>query len=61
MSSKVLTVTDVCVYLHISRSTLYRMLTRRNIPAFRVAGNWRFNIDELKSWIERKSQSSDLI
>ena len=53
---KVLTVPEVCEYLRVSRVTVYRMLRRRDLPAFRIAGNWRFNVEDLERWMERESQ-----
>ena len=55
MSSTILTVSEVCQYLHISPATVYRLLRRRNIPAFRIGKNWRFNVGELERWIAQES------
>jgi excisionase family DNA binding protein len=53
---KVLTIPEVSEYLHVSRQTIYRMLRRGDIPAFRIGGDWRFNIEDLGHWIERDSR-----
>jgi excisionase family DNA binding protein len=50
---KVLTIPEVSEYLRVSRQTVYRMLKRGDIPAFRIGGDWRFNIEDLGHWIER--------
>ena len=47
MKSRLLTLTEVSIYLRVSRVTVYRMLRRKYIPAFRIAGKWRFNIEDL--------------
>ncbi len=52
---KVLTLSEVSDYLNVSPVTIYRLLRRRQIPAFRLAGNWRFNIEDLTLWIESQS------
>ena len=57
VKAKVLTLKEVSDYLRVSRVTIYRMLRRGEIPAFRVAGNWRFNIEDLGHWIERESRA----
>ena len=57
VKAKVLTLKEVSDYLRVSRVTIYRMLKRGEIPAFRVAGNWRFNIEDLGHWIERESRA----
>ena len=56
VNQKVLTISEVSDYLRVSRQTIYRMLRRRNIPAFRIGGDWRFNIEDLEYWIEKESQ-----
>jgi excisionase family DNA binding protein len=52
---KVLTLPEVSKYLNVSSATIYRLLRQREIPAFRLAGNWRFNIEDLKLWMDNKS------
>src|ERR1700694_4250043 len=44
MPSTILTVPEVCEYLHISQVTVYRMLRRKDIPAFRIGKSWRFSL-----------------
>jgi excisionase family DNA binding protein len=52
---RLLTVTEVANYLHVSRSTIHRLLKRNEIPAFRVGANWRFNVEEIDRWrVERQ-------
>jgi excisionase family DNA binding protein len=52
---KVLTIPEVSEYLRVSRQTIYRLLRRGDIPAFRIGGDWRFNIEDLGHWIEKGS------
>jgi excisionase family DNA binding protein len=47
---KVLTVTEVAEYLHVHPSTIYRLLRKREIPAFRVGSDWRFNRESIDDW-----------
>jgi excisionase family DNA binding protein len=54
---KVLTLSEVSDYLNVSPVTIYRLLKRKRIPAFRVAGNWRFNIEDLALWMESQSNN----
>ena len=51
VSAKVMTVNEVCAYLQISRSTLYRLLKRHDIPGFRIGSDWRFNIEAIDTWL----------
>ena len=57
VSRKVLTIPEVSAYLRVSRQTIYRMLRRGDIPAFRIGGDWRFNIEDLGQWIEKESRT----
>ena len=57
MKSRLMTLPEVSVYLRVSRVTVYRMLRRKDIPAFRIAGKWRFNIEDLGHWIEKESRA----
>jgi excisionase family DNA binding protein len=55
MPVTILTVPEVCKYLRISQVTVYRLLRRRDIPAFRIGKKWRFNLEDLERWIEKES------
>jgi excisionase family DNA binding protein len=49
-----LRVNDVRELLAISDSSLRRMLRRRTIPHYKVAGQIRFDPGELRSWWEQQ-------
>jgi len=53
----VLTVADLCEYLKVHRTTVYKLLKARKIPAFRFGGDWRFNREQIDKW--RLSQNPD--
>ncbi len=38
---------EVSHYLKISDSTLYNLASKGKIPAFKVGGSWRFDLDEI--------------
>jgi excisionase family DNA binding protein len=48
--SKVMTVGEVSEYLHVHPSTIYRLIKRRKIPAFRIGSDWRFNVETIDKW-----------
>ncbi len=50
MKSRVLTVHDVSSYLRVHPSTIYRMLKKHQLPAFRVGSDWRFTVEEIDKW-----------
>lgn len=50
MKSKVLTVQEVSNYLRVHPSTIYRMLKKNKLPAFRVGSDWRFTVEAIDKW-----------
>lgn len=48
--TKVMTVTELAVYLRVHRTTLYRLLRRGELPGFRVGSDWRFDLDAIERW-----------
>lgn len=40
--------------LQISKRTLLRMIQGKEIPGFKVGGQWRIRESQLKKWVERK-------
>jgi excisionase family DNA binding protein len=44
----VMTLEEVAQFLHVHPSTIYRMLKKRNIPAFKVGSDWRFNQESIE-------------
>jgi excisionase family DNA binding protein len=50
LPAQILTVNEVSVYLHVHPSTIYRLLKKRGLPAFRVGSEWRFHIQAIDEW-----------
>jgi excisionase family DNA binding protein len=48
--AKVLTLEEVARYLRVHPSTVYRMLKKQQIPAFKVGSDWRFNLESIDHW-----------
>ena len=48
--TNVLTLEEVANYLRVHPSTVYRMLKKRQIPAFKVGSDWRFNLESIDHW-----------
>lgn len=46
----VLTLEEVADYLRVHPSTVYRLLKKRQIPAFKVGSDWRFNLESIDRW-----------
>jgi excisionase family DNA binding protein len=48
--AKILTIDEVAKYMHIHVSTAYRLVNRGSIPGFKVASEWRFNLEQIDRW-----------
>ena len=46
----ILTLENVAQYLRVHPSTIYRLLKRRQLPAFKVGRDWRFNLESIDRW-----------
>jgi excisionase family DNA binding protein len=51
---KLLTVHDVAKLLQLKVSTVYKMSSSKEIPFLKVRGSLRFDIDDLKSWMQSR-------
>ena len=57
MSSDILTVEEVAVYLKLAKKTVYKMAVEGTIPAFRVGKFWRFKKTEIEEWIKNNRKA----
>ena len=55
--AKVMTLGEVARYLHVHPSTVYRLLKRQEIPAFRIGSDWRFNIEAIDTWRSKQEMN----
>jgi excisionase family DNA binding protein len=46
----ILTVQNVAEYLRLHPSTIYRLLKTKQLPAFKIGGDWRFNRESIDRW-----------
>jgi excisionase family DNA binding protein len=46
-----LTVEDVCGWLRIPKSTLYKLCKERKIPSIKVGKHWRFDRAHVERWL----------
>ena len=47
MSKTLMTIQDASKYLNVHTATLYRLLKKRQLPAFRIGKSWRLRVDLL--------------
>ncbi len=55
MQDNLLTTAQVAEYLKVDKFTVYRLVTQKNIPAFKVGNQWRFSKDMIDAWLFRNS------
>jgi excisionase family DNA binding protein len=46
----ILTLESVAEYLRVHPSTIYRLLKKKRLPAFKVGRDWRFNRESIDHW-----------
>ncbi len=55
MQENLLTTAQVADYLKVDKFTVYRLVTQKNIPAFKVGNQWRFNREMIDAWLLKNS------
>ena len=58
MQQNLLTTAQVAEYLKVDKFTVYRLVIQKNIPAFKVGNQWRFNKDMVDAWLLKNSNLS---
>ena len=53
---KLMTVKEVAEYLQFDEHTIYRMARKGEIPAFKIARQWRFKRDLIEKWLKTKTK-----
>jgi excisionase family DNA binding protein len=53
----ILTVPMLARYLRCHPSTIYRLLKRREIPAFKIGSDWRFQRPVIETWLKNSTIS----
>ena len=51
---RLLTLAEAATILKISKRTLHRMIQHRQIPAFKVGGQWRILESRFEEWVEEE-------
>ena len=49
-ANQMLTAQELAIYLRVNRSTVYRLLKKKQLPGFRIGSEWRFQIEEVNRW-----------
>jgi excisionase family DNA binding protein len=48
----IITVKELSKFLKISNSTIYKLASAGEIPAFRIGDSWRFDLDQIRGILE---------
>jgi excisionase family DNA binding protein len=57
-SIKLLTLAEAAGILKISKRTLHRMIQNRQIPAFKVGGQWRILESRFQEWVQEEENTT---
>ena len=49
-----MTVRDVAGFLAVDEKTIYRLAQQGKLPSFKVAGTWRFELQDIQGWIDEQ-------
>ena len=49
---KLFTLYELAAYLRLNKFTVYRMVERKELPAIKVANQWRFKEKDIDRWLE---------
>ena len=55
MQEILLTAEQVAHYLKVDKFTVYRLVTQKKIPAFKVGNQWRFKRRLIDAWLLKNS------
>ncbi len=54
----VLTIDELAAYLKISKSTLYKLAQKGEVPGQKVGKHWRFRRDIIDQWLAASKQTT---
>jgi excisionase family DNA binding protein len=46
----------VADYLRVHPSTVYKLLRKQQVPAFRIGSDWRFNKGKIDQWMAERTK-----
>jgi excisionase family DNA binding protein len=55
LEAELLTLPEVASLLRVSNATVCKLIRRSNLPAYKVANQWRFRPDHVEDWLETQS------
>jgi excisionase family DNA binding protein len=61
MANKILTVSELADHLNVHRITIYRLLKNGTLPGFKIGRVWRFDLDEITSWMATGKSAGEML
>ena len=53
-----MTIRDVAGFLAVDEKTIYRLAQQGKLPGFKVAGTWRFQLQDIQGWIDERKRAA---
>lgn len=53
-----MTVRDVAGFLAVAEKTIYRLAQQGELPGFKTAGTWRFQLQDIQGWIDEQKKQA---
>ena len=53
-----LTTKEVALYLRVNQYTVYRLVSQKKLPAYKVGAQWRFKRSILDHWLKTQLNTS---
>lgn len=54
---RLITLETAADILQVSKRTLLRMIQKKDVPAFKVGGQWRIRESQFRRWVEYKENA----
>ncbi|MGA2411363.1 MAG: helix-turn-helix domain-containing protein [Candidatus Binataceae bacterium] len=54
-----MTLEEVAEFLRVHPSTIYRLLKKHGIPAFKMGSDWRFSQESVERWVRERESAAD--
>lgn len=51
---RILTAKQLAEYLQVHPMTIYKLVQRRDLPAFKLGGDWRFTAEAVEQWLSQR-------
>jgi excisionase family DNA binding protein len=58
MPEQLLTLEQVAEYFNVDKFTVYRLLSDKDLPAFKVGNQWRFKRRLIENWLAKNSNAT---